>query len=130
MEGRLTISRPCYGDDRRKISIQVKDVGARITFLEVEIDYDKFTQAITGLSSMECDLTTRGLDCVGKTMETKPFSFPFPHKNYGNMKEKAVKMAKELCPEGWTVDTYFGSKDSFQGCGKDCVAHTKITRWV
>lgn len=130
MKGTITISRPSYGDGRQKISIQVKDVLSKTRFLEIEIDYDKFAQLITGLSELDCDLTVKGLQNVGKTLETKPFSFPFPDRNYTNGREEAAKEAERLCPEGWIVDPYFCSKDSFQGYGKECTAHTRIKRWV
>lgn len=56
MKGKLTISRPSYGDNREKINIVVRDQASRLKFLSIEIDYADFTKCITGLSEVSCVL--------------------------------------------------------------------------
>ena len=62
MKGSISISRPSFGDGRQKISIQIKDIDSRVSFLDVEIDLDLFSSALTGLSEQACDFKVRGLN--------------------------------------------------------------------
>ena len=126
----LSITRPSYGDGSRKISITVKDKDARIRFLDIEIDYDKFAECITGLSEIECTMKVRGLENVGKNIETMTVEFGISGPQYNIDKEDIIMQAKEHTPEGWTCSTYFGSKSSFfEIDGKD-FARTTASRWV
>lgn len=126
----LTISRPSYGTGEKKISITVKDKDAGIRFLEIEIDYDTFAEALTGLSESDCMMTVRGLENVGKNIERKEFKFKMPDCGYHNVKDVAAQEAEKLAPEGWKVSTYFGSKDSFFEKDGERHAKTTISRWV
>jgi hypothetical protein len=130
IKGSLTISRPTCGNGREYISIQVKDVNARVRFLEVEINYAEFTACLTGLSETKCDLVVRGLHNVGKTKETDRIMFEMPKHNYNNTRETAILEAQKNTPEGWECDTYFGSQDSFYQKDGKSWATTQIFRWV
>ena len=127
-EGKLTISRPTYGNEKRKISISVKDVNSRIRFLSVEIDLDKFSECLTGLSEVDCTIETRGLDKVGKELETRSFEFEIPQGS--NRVELAKKIASLVSPDGWAPDLYFGSKKSFFTDDGVQYARTTLRRWA
>ena len=109
----LTISRPSYGNDIEKISITVRDVDAKIAFLEIEIDLDEFTRCITGLSMAECEMEVYGLQNVGKKREYMDIVFEMPDVDYNKKLETAIRLAREAAPEGWESSVYFGSQDSF-----------------
>lgn len=129
-KARLTISRPSYSDDRKKISIQVKDVDAGIRFLTIEVDLDKFSECITGLSETECEMEVFGLTNVGKMIERDRIEFEIEDRFYREADEYLYNEAIKHVPEGWICSRYFGSKDStFIKDGKR-YARASIMRWV
>lgn len=129
-KAKLTISKPSYGDDKRKISIQVKDVDARIRFLKIEIDYDKFTECLTGLADIDCEMEFRGLQNVGKKIETKQLEFKIGDVDYCEMKKVAHKTAKSIVSDEWSCSDYYGSKDSFFMKDGKQWARTTASKWV
>ena len=132
MKGQIAISRPTYGGDKKKISIQIMDKTSRIRFVDVEIDYDKFAEAITGLSYVDCDIETRNLSNVGKTKESMTFEFPMPSDSSGYDKDVARSEVDQLINkrEGWIADKSFSSQNTF--FTKDGIKYTRtgIYRWV
>ena len=131
-KGRLTISRPSYGDDRKKISIKVKDVDAGVRFLDIEIDYADFAACLTGLAEQDCEFTARGLQNVGKQIQRDSLVFEIGEATrYGvDGMEEIKSLANLATPEGWTASTYFGSKYSFFEKDGKKYAKTPISRWV
>jgi hypothetical protein len=73
-----------------------------------------------------------GLDRVGKEMEMKPFEFEIDSgSNYEQKNtEKARVEVDRVCPEGWSPDHYFNSKDSFFIKDDKVFARTMLRRWV
>lgn len=129
-KAKLTISNPHYGDGRKKINISIQDDCARIQFLDIEIDHDKFAQAITGLSSVECEMEFRGLENVGKVIEKQGIEFEVPDCEWRDREKIASKLADEMAPEGWVASHYFGSQGSFFTKDGKSYARTTISRWV
>ena len=129
-KAKLSISRPSYGDDRKKIKISIEDSDAIITFLDIEIDLADFAKCITGLGMVDCDMEVRGLENVGKKRESMPIVFEMPSVGWGMKRGTAVELSQKAAPEGWTCSTYFGSQDSFfTKDGRD-YARTTAYRWV
>jgi hypothetical protein len=126
----LSISRPSYGDGRRKIAISVTDEDARIKFLEIEIDLDNFAECLTGLSNVQCDMEVRGLHNVGKVIEKDTLEFRLREDSWYNQEERAKEEVDTHVPEGWVASKYFGSKTSFFSKGDERWARTSISRWV
>lgn len=110
IKGKISITRPSYGDEREKISIQIKDDLSKIQFLTVEIDYADFAQCITGLSFINCDLYIHRMGLVGKNKIVESRTCESP----GNMsKDELEKWLKEnKQEEGWILNSYLGSKGS------------------
>ncbi len=129
-KAQLTISRPSYGDDRKKIIIAVRDTDAAVRFLKLEINYDDFTKCLTGLSEVPCDVEYGDLDKVGKKREMKSLEFMLPAPKYKMKKDVVEELAKAAAPEGWTPSLYFGSQDSFFKRDGEDYATTTISRWV
>ena len=126
----LTISRPPYGDGSRKISIQVKDRDASIKFLELEVDYDKFAECLTGLAEVDCEIKVNKIENVGKVIERKKIEFEIPGPEYEVSDEIMKRLAPENTPDGWECSVYFNSQDSFfKKDGKE-YARTHISRWI
>lgn len=130
MKGKITISRPSFGDYRQKIVIQIKDDLSKVRFVDVEIDLDIFSKVLTGLSEQECELTVRNLQFVGMKKERIPFSFKMPKHDYSNRKEVANAHAKTLLDDGWVFNGYLGSKDSFTGSGDEIYCNSSIHRYI
>ncbi|MHA1739245.1 MAG: hypothetical protein ACTSWD_11715 [Candidatus Heimdallarchaeota archaeon] len=130
MKATISISRPQYGDDRKKIKITVRDPHARIRFLDLEIGLSEFAECITGLSERDCDISTRGLDKIGKIRETKDLIFEIPRASYHMTNTELESIAKSNTPDGWECSNYFGSKDSFFQKGDQHFAKTTINKWT
>ena len=132
MKGAITISRPSCGDGSKYISIRIKDKCSRISFVDIRIGYAEFTEALTGMSEMECELITRGLQNVGKQKETMPLEFLVCPKGnpIGDRKKVAKDLAIANTPNGWTPDLYFDSQKSFYHEGTELWARTNIYRYV
>jgi hypothetical protein len=127
----LSISRPSYGDGRKKISILVNDSEARIEFLEIEIDLEAFSECITGLGHCDCEMEVRGLQNVGKKIENMPIVFEVPKElRYSRNKYKIQTLAEKATPDGWHCSTYFGSQNSFFSKDDKDFARTTASRWV
>lgn len=92
----ITISRPQTNFDYKKIVIGIKDADAGITFLEVELDYDAFTEAITGVGYVPCKSTVRNLNLVGSKREVKTETIPIPDENLD-----LEKLIAEYEQDGW-----------------------------
>lgn len=113
------------------LSIEVYDEQARVEFLSIRLNKKQACEAMSRVAHTECTAEVRGLDKVGKVREAQRLEFEMPgNVSWQKSKEVAAETAKKLCPPGWTVSTYFGSKDSFfKRDGKD-YAQTTIYRWV
>ncbi|WP_318826004.1 hypothetical protein [Providencia sp. PROV252] len=129
MKGKLTISRPTYGDGRELISVVVRDGASRINFLEIEINYSDFTKAITGLSEVDCELTIRGLEQVGKKKITEARTALCPSRLVGkDAYENWLKENKQ--EEGWKLDAYLGSKGSVEYTENGVILNYQVIKFV
>jgi hypothetical protein len=128
----LTISRPTCGNGDEYISIQIKDVDAKLKFVELHISYAKFTEALTGRSEVDCEIKVTDLHNVGRIKESKEFIFEMPKGSgmfYDN-KDAAKDEALRLADKGWTPSLYFGSQNSFYQKFDKYYAKTTQSRWV
>ena len=128
MDGKITISRRNYGCGKKVISIEVKDTSSRIRFLDIELSLEDFAECLMGLSEIDCSIKTRGLEHIGKTMETDTINFKMP--SVVHDKNIAYKIAESKAPNGWIASSYFGSKDSFYTVDNELWAKAKLTRYV
>lgn len=127
----ITISRPTYGNGKEKIRIVVRDRKSRIQFLDLEIGYDDFAKAITGLSEVDCDATLNGAEKFGLKKEIVKVKAKMPDEfNYSNKKEIAYDVCMKECPDGFVIDKYFGSKNSFVTTKDGSYAVANAFRWV
>ena len=130
IKGKITVSRPSYGDGREKIEITIEDRNAVISFLEIHMNLDDFAKCITG-EYVDCEFEARGLDNVGKVRETKTIKFKIADDYiYSGRKPLAIEKAKKHTPDGWVASEYYGSQNSFFIKLNEQWATTSITRWV
>ena len=111
LEGSITISR-CSGNSGELIHIQIRDGGSRLHFVDITMTPEEFGQAVTGLAARPVKFEVRGLENVGKTLETKNLIFPVPD-SY-KAKDFARDNAQSFADDGWIADTYFSSQNSIQ----------------
>lgn len=129
LDGKITISRPCFGDGRELMTIRVKDGLSNERFLEVQIGLAEFTQAITGMGEVPAKLIIQGLDRVGlkKQRERRKVEAPFKYAN----KEKLTNWLVDNCQEeGWILDTYLGSQDSIGFTDTGVLLRYSVYRFV
>ncbi len=129
MKGKITISRPSYGDGRDVINIQVRDDVSRIKFLDVEIDCADFARALTGLSETNCELTVRGLKSVGKVKIVETRTALCPTGLSG--KESLSKWLEDNKQEdGWTLDSYLGNKTSVEYTENGSLLRYRVIKYI
>lgn len=93
-------------------NLTIKDVNASTQFLKLKMSPDDYVMAISGCPT-QVMCAVQHLDRVGTYMHFCTFKFPMPKCSFRIKRELAVKIATELCPEGWVSDNYFGSQTSF-----------------
>lgn len=129
MKGKITISRPSYGDGRDVINIQVRDDVSRIKFLDVEIDCADFARALTGLSETDCELSVRGLKSVGKVkiVEARTALCPAGLSS----KESLSKWLEDNKQEdGWVLDSYLGNKSSVEYTENGLLLRYRVIKYI
>lgn len=118
LNGRITISRPNsnHPDWENKIHIQVIDENSQAIFLDILINYDEFTKAITG-QSVPMKFEKRQLENVGLHKVSELIEFELPVIGAGNditRESLAEAVAKKLCDKTeWKPDLSFNSRNSF-----------------
>jgi|WetSurMetagenome_2_1015567.scaffolds.fasta_scaffold589458_1 hypothetical protein len=112
LKGRISITRPTYGNGDKFIDITLEDRNSLITFLNAKITYEDFTKALTGQGDLPVIMEVNGLDKVGLVRETKGLVFPVP--DYMRAKDYAKEHAQEFADLGWIASGYFGSQSSIR----------------
>jgi hypothetical protein len=108
---KLSISRPSYGNGKRKINLTIQDVASRTQFVDLEIELEDMMEAITGLGYRPCEAEVRGLANVGKTRVTESREIVCPLNTYKKeeLREWLEANAQE---DGWIIDSYLGLQGS------------------
>jgi hypothetical protein len=111
------------------IRISVYDKASGKSFLEMDLTREQFVNAVlnrlgnTDVKSAE----VFHLDLVGKTMEIERLEFEI---TVWHDKQSAIKIAQEICPEGFTPDLSFDTNTSFYDKNGKYYARTTARRWV
>jgi hypothetical protein len=125
MKFELFISR----NSRGKVGIEVKDVLSRTTFLELELTLEQFASVVTGMYISDVGGTVEGLQNVGKKRVREDRSVTLDFSVYE--REYLVKYLLENCQEdGWTIDTYLGSKDSIKHKDNKTILSYSVYKYV
>jgi len=98
IKGKLTISRVHSTQSEDWIEVLLEDESSCIQFADVHIGLEEFSKAITGLGACPCEIEVRGLDLVGKKLETKICTVSFPTERTVEMTEDVFKMFEF---DGW-----------------------------
>ena len=98
INGKLTISRVHSTQSEDWIEVFLEDESSGIQFADVHIGLEEFSKAITGLGSRPCEIEVRGLDLVGKKLETKIHTVIFPIERTTKMTEDVFSRFEQ---DGW-----------------------------
>ena len=118
-----------FSDTKNGATIEIRDNASREEFVEVRLTASQLCQALSRSANTPCEIKTRNLDRVGKTMIMDDLVFEMPKHCYINRKDVAKQEATRVCPDGWTPDLYFGSQRSFFSKDGKEYARTTIRRW-
>lgn len=125
----LSISRPSYGDGRKKISIRIRDELSRIEFIDMEIDLEHFAEALTGLSSRPAEAVIRGVEYLGMTRVTEKRQIVCPLTSL--RREKYVEWLEANAQEdGWLLNSSLGSQSSVKSMGSETLLNYSVTKYV
>lgn len=99
IKGRISISRITSNTPHGSwVRISLEDANSFIRFVDVDIDFEQFGNAITGQSDQPCDIELRGLDFLGKKHEHKTEFIKWPRGAEEGIIELEVQMYEV---DGW-----------------------------
>jgi len=107
MKGKLTISHvQCNTKDDDYVSIRVEDELSRIEFVEIQMSHEEFGKALGSFACRPCAFDARGLDKIGRKMESKTLSLPKPLgcKDRKEAVAASKKEAEQYEVDGWMAD--------------------------
>ena len=118
---------------QEETTIEIRDNSACVTFCKVTLTPEQLSSALSRLALTKCSADVFGLDRIGKRHENSRFKFEIPYdlrftKNY----ERIRKIGQDILDmngEGWVLDKYFESQDSFINDGEKLFANGVIRRW-
>lgn len=117
-QGKISINRPSYGDGREVITITIEDVVSGIEFVEAHISYSDFTRALTGQSSIPCDLRLMNLSSVGKIYVSESAAIEVPSNLSYQKSEIQEWISANHKRDGWFLNSGLGSQRSLVHDGK------------
>ena len=101
----ISITRPSFSDGRQLIAIYVTDEKSSCKAIEVLIGYAEFTQALTGLGHVPCEMIFNDSGIIGKKREYKDVIVTI---------------------NGWNVSE---TKEERDACILRCLAEHEIDGW-
>lgn len=113
------------------VVLEVRDALSRCRIVRIELSHEKFCQMVMrSIAEEPCVATVGDLSKVGKRKVSDVLTFELPSGTGGLPREDvAAQLAKELCPDGWEPDCYFGSQGSFFYRDDKTFARCRIYRW-
>lgn len=103
MKGKITISRYLNSDNESPIHINVQENDSLIEFVDISMTLEDFARALTGSGYIDCGLTFRGLDKIGKVREHKVEPI-YTGEQYNFTKEQAKALIEPFEIDGWIGD--------------------------
>ena len=113
-------------------TIELYDSTSASHILEIRLTPIQLNQALSRLGHTECTAEIFNVDKVNKKMEILKHIFNIDgiDRYSKGSKEKIVERGLLTCPEGWEMDKYFQSQDSFFSDNGRDYARATIRRWV
>ena len=110
IKGKITI----LFHSERGMTIEIQDAESGLHIMDINVpSSDNVVAVLSRLACVPCDCRILQTDNIGKTRINGNLEFEMPEHDYLNRKEIASIQADIECPEGWEVNKYFNSQDSF-----------------
>lgn len=125
MKGKLTITR----NSNDIVRIEFTDAASSIRFAEMRMSLEGFAQAVTGLASVEGELSVRGLGNVGKRLIVEHHSIECPLTGYDKKAAQEWLLANAHHPDG-EIDASLSSQTSISPGRDGCLLNYTVRRYV
>lgn len=134
LKGKITIL-----INREYTDIEIEDDVANATFVKVRLTPNQLSAALGRVGYTPCELQVQGLEKVGKKHENSKFEFLLPNgwvRDYHNDRTLELSMYAQIIldsekpNEGWIIEPYFNSQDSFFEKDGKKYARCTIRRWI
>lgn len=103
--------------DRDQTRIEIYDKDASSLFAEITLTPEELSSALSRLAYTPCVIEVKNFEKVGKKHENRKIEFEIPEGlNNSRYETSLVDIAQEILNkenEGWIVEGYFRSQDSF-----------------
>lgn len=99
LKGRMVISR--YSGNNDGILIKIQDESSRVGFLTIDVSFESFAKILTSFEQ-EIEYEVRGLDKLGKTLETKTEYIEY--NRWDDDEGEYAEKIKEFEVDGWQSD--------------------------
>ena len=100
--------------NRNSTTIEIEDDVANTTFCKITLTPQQLSDALSRLSSVDCEINVVNLDRVGKKHEWMTYEFEIPENLASTTKEEELqKKAQSQLSDGWTASGYFSSQNTF-----------------
>lgn len=110
LNGNITISR----HSKNKIYITIQDELSNQKFIDIELTHKQFSEAITGLSFVECEFQVSALERIGKKKVTEQRSIIYTGNHSYNKTSQEQWLLNNAQEEGWSINYYLGSHNSIK----------------
>lgn len=129
MEGKISITRPSFHDEREVIAIEIYDNASRTTFCRVQVGMADFAAALTGQSQMPVQMELRGLAYVGlvKVAEKRTATVPGRFYDKAYLQQWLIDNCHE---DGWIIDSYLGSQSSIKFSDDSTLLNYSVHKFV
>lgn len=104
----VSISRPSYSDGKERIKISIGDRDSSLRLIELEMTYDEFTRALTGVASSPAEVRAiigvEGFKNLGKIRKTKTVECAKVSYKKDEQREEVLRdFAENYEPDGWEL---------------------------
>lgn len=100
--------------NRDSTTIEIEDDVANTVFCKVTLTPKQLSDALSRLSSVDCEIVAVNLDRVGKKHEHMTYEFEIPENLANSTKEKELQeLAQSQLSDGWIASDYFASRNTF-----------------
>lgn len=117
-KGHITISLIRSNLDSDHMRIQIEDDSSRIHFLEARLGVEDFMRALAGRGYIDCEFELRGVENVGKILETKQENVFVEDGDYAPLEWRVRCAVERFEINGWT------------GRNRDAMNHHRANRKI
>lgn len=110
-------------------TLEIVDETSRVRVVKLKLTCEDVCRMFSRHAFLPCFVEYGNLSRVGKKLVLDNIKFEMPVCDYNKRNEIAYSKAVELCPEGWQVDNYFGSKNNWFNKDNKNYCNATIRKW-